>query len=127
MTLNFEGVTNKPYCMIMCATFKLKNGIEVSVSSDYVTFALSEIDEDDIKNLEIDENEGEFDPEELCKFNMSWKLCYIFDAEAGDDEILYYLTMEDTPEFKDAILHAFFLHEDAPDDYYARIAKVNPV
>lgn len=119
MTLYFEGITNKPYSMIMAALFTLKDGTEVAVGSDHETFM-----------LDTDENyEGENDTE-LCKFYLSWKLCYIFDPNASegseDAEIIRYLTPADVQMFNGAVLTAYLLHEDAVPDYTVEFMSFRP-
>lgn len=126
MTINFEGVTNKPYTMVMAGIFVLKDGTELAISSDYVSFSLTEIDEEEAEKLEIEENEGDIEEGGLCKFEMSWKLCYIFDPNNENDDILYYLTFNDVKPFKDVELSSYLIHEDAPEDYYVRFTRVYP-
>ena len=126
MTINLEGVTNKPYSMVMAGIFGLPNGAEVAISSDFTSFYLHELTEDDIEVLEIKENEPDFnlDEGELCKFEMSWKLSYIFDPDDEEGEIESYLTPQDRDEFKNLELISYLIHEDAPEDYYVRFTRV---
>lgn len=126
MTINFEGVTNKPYSLVMAGIFSLPNGSEVAISSDFTSFYVHELTEDDIEVLEIKENEPDFnlDEGELCKFEMSWKLSYIFDPNDEEGEIESYLTPQDKEEFKNLELISYLIHEDAPEDYYVRFTRV---
>lgn len=117
MTLYFEGVTNKPYSMIMAALFTLKDGAEVAVGSDHETFML---------------DSDEVDDTGLYKFYLSWKLCYIFDPDADggygneDGDIIRYLTPADVQMFDGATLTAYLLHEDAVPDYTVEFTSFHP-
>lgn len=119
MTLYFEGVTNKPYSMVMAALFTLKDGTEVAVASDHETFM-----------LDIDERHEDENDTELCKFYLSWKLCYIFDPDANEEsedaDIIRYLTPADIPMFDGATLTAYLLHEDAVPDYAVDFISFRP-
>lgn len=121
MTLYFEGVTNKPYSMIMAALFTLKDGTEVAVGSEHETFML-----DSSETYELE------DGSELCKFYLSWKLCYIFDPDAGDGygnedgDIIRYLTPADVQRFDGATLTAYLLHEDTVPDYTVEFTSFHP-
>lgn len=128
MTINFEGVTNKPYSMVMAGCFRLQDGTELAISSDFTSFYVQEIGDEDIEKLEIDKYEPDFNVKEgeLCKFEMSWKLSYIFDPDDEEGEISYYLTPHDGDAFKNLELSSFLLHEDAPEDYYVRFTRVYP-
>ena len=126
MTINLEGVTNKPYSMVMAGIFIIPNGAEVAISSDFTSFYVHELTEDDIEVLEIKENEPDFnlDEGELCKFEMRWKLSYIFDPDEEEGEIISYLTPHDREKFSDLELISYLIHEDAPEDYYVRFTRV---
>lgn len=119
MTLYFEGVTNKPYSMIMAALFTLKDGTEVAVGSEHETFM-----------LDSNETYEQEDGSELCKFYLSWKLCYIFDPDAEDGredaDIIRYLTPADVQRFDGATLTAYLLHEDAAPDYTVEFMSFHP-
>lgn len=95
MMLCFVAKTNKDYCMINLAKFRLKNGIEISIDRTYTMYEI-----------------------ENGNLNMNWEGCYlwelcgynIFDKEA-------YLNDEMCVLLQSAELIELELEDDADEDY----------
>ena len=93
MRIEFTGKTNRDYCMVNTAIFKLSDGREVTVDRDNTRYM--------IKDVELE---------------MLWIDCYIW----SDDEADYKI---DANLFNGAEFIGFELEDDADADYEISCVK----
>lgn len=124
MNLLFTGFTNRPYNMVMAGVFKWPNASkDIHIMADSVTFSITELDEDE-------EIEGLEEEDELYRFSMLWRGCYIYDGSDPSKEwldVLYYFTPYDVKKFDGVLFTDFYFHHDAPEDYKVWFDSYKPV
>lgn len=98
MTLSLIGETNKSYLMVNGLVFHMRDGEDVDIGWDSVSYY---IDEDG-------------------KIEATMKALYVWDEDAadGDGEVSRYLTEHDLGRFGEASIEEMFIDMDAPEDYY---------
>jgi hypothetical protein len=96
MRIEFRGKTNKDYCMVNTAQFKLPNGSIVTIDRDETIYAI------------VDDT-----------LNMEWEGCYLWAISDYYifDQPAYLNNTEAIELFKSATLIYLELEDDADDDY----------
>lgn len=107
MNIDFKGVSNRDYMMVVAVIFELPNGDYVSVGCDgYSFFSDFTVDEEDAE-------EGW-----LVEYEMTWRACFIWDTKDPNNLVVdRYFVSGDEEILNNSIVVGFMTDHDAVDDY----------
>ena len=115
MIIDFKGVSNRDYMMVVAVIFELPNGDYVSVGCDGYSF-FSDFTVDD-----EDKEEGW-----LVEYEMTWKACFIWDTSDPNNLVVdRYFVSGDEEIINQSIVIGFMTDHDAVEDYEVAIDDFN--
>lgn len=107
MIINFKGVSNRDYMMLVAVIFELPDGEIVSVGCDSYSFY------SEFVTSEEDKEEGW-----LVEFEMEWRVCFIWDTSNEEMyKVQRYFVQGEEEILRQSEIIGFITDHDAIDEY----------